>query len=285
MIVIATWLLTHQTAVRYLDVLALIVQMFEDMETRLPRIETYHKIFKGAPRMEEQLARLYGHYISFCVTTIKFLSRRPCWALIRLSWSKERELFGATTAQLDYCKAEIESEAGAAHYEASAERHEELMRLYATLQPLPAQQVARLPCRCIAFAKNPHYFRRREISDQIEEHLDPKQLCVAKEAKCLRSFVLHGLGGVGKTQLVQDFAYRHWDDYQVILWVTADEENKIAKEYSDMANNLGVSSTQDQSTSRKALKRWLETTSTLPACCQTMADLASRRRDMATHLR
>lgn len=230
------------------------------METRLPRLESYHKTFAGAHRMEEQLARLYHHYILFCISTIKFLSKRQCWAFIRLSWGKEREVFRSTIAQLDYCRAEIEWEAGATHYQLSAERHEELKTLYSTTHPIPSHEVASLPCRCIAFAKNPHFFERPDISDRIEDHLGWTQSSASSEPKQLRSFVLHGMGGVGKTQIIQDFAYRHWNDYQAILWVTADTRIKIAKEYSDMAHNLGISNVQDQNTSRKALKRWLETT-------------------------
>ena len=238
--------------------------MFEDMGTSLPQMEAYQRIFKGARRMEEQLARFYHHYISFCISTIRFLSsRKRCWAIIRLSWGKERELFTSTITQLNCCKAEIETEAGVAHYEVSAKRHEELIRLYSSGQRAPVEFV-KLPCRCIAFAKNPHFFRRSDISDQIEEHFTSKGFL---------SFVLYGLGGVGKTQIVQDFAYRHWDDYQVILWVTANTKNKIAKEYSDMAHNLGVSSTQDQSTSRRALKRWLETTGALYVCYRAIVKL------------
>ncbi|KAL9044553.1 MAG: hypothetical protein Q9214_002318, partial [Letrouitia sp. 1 TL-2023] len=285
-------------AIRFIDVLNLIVSMFEEVESNLPRLQAYQKVFKGARRMETQLSALYGHYISFCVSTIKFFSRRQCWAFIRLTWSSESNTFRDTISKLRGCKAEIEFEACAAHYEASAERHEEwkvhhkeLKTLCAQILPMPREEAIRLPCRCIAFPQNQHFFPRPDISNKLDEffghkphtqdqtqyesissqnqHLregnhDKRQTCEQPFEHQIptlqRSLVIYGLGGVGKTQLVQDFAYRHWNNYKAILWVTADTVTKIAKEYSDMAYALGISTSPDQTTSRKALKRWLEAT-------------------------
>ena len=247
-------------AVRFLDILGLIVGMFEDMETRLPRFEAYHEMFDQAERLEKQLAKFYITYISFCVATIKFFQIRQCWAVIRLSWGKQEHNFKSTIAKMDSCKAEIEYEAGAAFYKVSSKRHEELKALYAQVHVVEAEEVARLPCRIIAFLQNPHFFPRPDISNLIEDHFEPKELGASNGPPRLKSFVLFGLGGVGKTQIVQDYAYRHWNDYAAIFWVTADTAIKLAKEYSDISHTLGVSSSKDQTTARKALKRWLEST-------------------------
>lgn len=39
--------------------------------------------------------------------------------------------------------------------------------------------------------------------------------------------VLHGLPGIGKTQLATRFCRRYEQDYKVILWTTADTETKM----------------------------------------------------------
>ena len=35
---------------------------------------------------------------------------------------------------------------------------------------------------------------------------------------------LSGLGGLGKTQTVVEYAYRHRDNYEVVFWAVADKE-------------------------------------------------------------
>ena len=49
-----------------------------------------------------------------------------------------------------------------------------------------------------------------------------------------------GLGGVGKTQLALEYAYRHIDDYEVIWWVRSEEPVILANDYIELADRLGL---------------------------------------------
>lgn len=54
----------------------------------------------------------------------------------------------------------------------------------------------------------------------------------------IRPTVLVGLGGIGKTQLVVEYAYRHCDDYSGgIFWINA--VNPLLKEFAAIAESLG----------------------------------------------
>ena len=51
---------------------------------------------------------------------------------------------------------------------------------------------------------------------------------------------VHGLGGVGKTQLAAEYAYAHAGEYELVWWVTADEPSLIADQFTALAVGLGL---------------------------------------------
>lgn len=54
---------------------------------------------------------------------------------------------------------------------------------------------------------------------------------------------LHGLGGVGKTQLAVEFAYRYADRYDVVWWVPAENQTLVLQSLRDLGKRLGVPDT------------------------------------------
>ena len=51
---------------------------------------------------------------------------------------------------------------------------------------------------------------------------------------------IHGLGGVGKTQLAVEYAYRHAAEYEVVWWVRAEEPATVAADYAALAGPLDL---------------------------------------------
>jgi len=54
---------------------------------------------------------------------------------------------------------------------------------------------------------------------------------------------LHGLGGVGKTQLAIEYCYRNTSDYDVVWWVDAEQTALIAEKIAPLGQRLGLQST------------------------------------------
>ena len=71
---------------------------------------------------------------------------------------------------------------------------------------------------------------------------------------------LTGLGGIGKTQLALEYAYRHRDEYRVVWWVRADDEATLAADYAGLAAALGLAEREakEQAMVVAAVRLWLE---------------------------
>ena len=48
------------------------------------------------------------------------------------------------------------------------------------------------------------------------------------------SYVIHGLGGVGKTQLAIEHSYLHHSDFDIIYWLRADDYETLLRSYSQL---------------------------------------------------
>ncbi len=84
----------------------------------------------------------------------------------------------------------------------------------------------------------------------------------------MNSFPLHKtrhgvLGGIGKTQIAIEYAYRYHNDYRAILWIRADSREILISDFVNIAVllNLPQKNRQDQIQVTDAVKRWLQSNS------------------------
>lgn len=81
--------------------------------------------------------------------------------------------------------------------------------------------------------RNKNFTGRVEILDELRQR-------VTTEATALIPHALHGLGGVGKTQLAIEYAYRYAGEYQVVWWVPADQTALVRSSLAALAPRLGI---------------------------------------------
>ena len=84
-----------------------------------------------------------------------------------------------------------------------------------------------------------------------------------------KTAVLHGLGGIGKSQLAIEFAKRHRHDYTAVFWLNAKTEDTLKRSFAANARRLpreyvsqeilsGPQNEETLGTILKQMKAWLE---------------------------
>ena len=73
----------------------------------------------------------------------------------------------------------------------------------------------------LPFPTNPAFTGRAAELKKLHEELQKRV-----EVAVTQTVAVHGLGGVGKTQLVVEYAWKHLGDYDAVLWVKADSPRR-----------------------------------------------------------
>jgi len=81
--------------------------------------------------------------------------------------------------------------------------------------------------------RNPNFTGRLDLLEQLKARLVGGTTAVLPEA-------LHGMGGVGKTQVVIEFVYLNAGDYDVVWWIPAERPAQIAAAMVELAQKLGL---------------------------------------------
>ena len=80
--------------------------------------------------------------------------------------------------------------------------------------------------------RNTSFVGRMGLLQAVEEQLS------AQDTAAVLPHALHGMGGVGKSQLALEYVYRHQQDYKVICWIPAERESLILTALANLAARL-----------------------------------------------
>ncbi|KAI1086290.1 hypothetical protein F5B19DRAFT_169948 [Rostrohypoxylon terebratum] len=102
----------------------------------------------------------------------------------------------------------------------------------------------------VRFGRNENFVGREFILQQLLERIPPD----ANKEDCQRT-ALEGLGGVGKTQIALEAAYRVRDRYPdcSVFWVPAVNATSFENAYRDIGHELGVEGVDDKGSDVKTL--------------------------------
>ncbi len=98
--------------------------------------------------------------------------------------------------------------------------------------------------------KNPNFTGRRELLDQLGERLGAGTTAVLPAA-------LHGMGGIGKTQMAVEYIYRHLQDYDIVWWIQATQPTQIRKSLTELAQHLRLPGADEAITAVPAVREAL----------------------------
>ena len=101
--------------------------------------------------------------------------------------------------------------------------------------------------------RNPNFTGR-------EEHLASLKMSLSSGKPAALTQAIHGLGGVGKTQLALEYAFRNLAEYDIVWWVSSKERATLAAGYASLADALDLPEKEaaDQELIVQAVKHWLE---------------------------
>lgn len=97
----------------------------------------------------------------------------------------------------------------------------------------PAKNTAARPRIWNVPARNPHFTGRADLITQLHDGLRENHHRLSVQA-------LHGLGGVGKTQLIIEYAHRYAADYSLVWWVDAEQAVLIPDQLIALAGRMGL---------------------------------------------
>ncbi|HEY2696670.1 MAG TPA: FxSxx-COOH system tetratricopeptide repeat protein [Pseudonocardiaceae bacterium] len=101
--------------------------------------------------------------------------------------------------------------------------------------------------------RNPNFTGREELLDQLGKRL------TAGGTTAVLPSTLHGMGGIGKTQIATEYIYRHLHDYDVIWWIAAARPTQIRASLTELAVQLGLPGARDANTAVLAIREALRT--------------------------
>ncbi|KPM45191.1 hypothetical protein AK830_g1366 [Neonectria ditissima] len=130
--------------------------------------------------------------------------------------------------------------------------YESALEMPETAGPVtPQQQPLRGMCPITGYwARNAAFCGRDDILDQIHKVLMPSENQDSQGGdddelglSPFKSVLIHGMGGLGKTEIALEYVHRHKTEFQVIFWIDSSNQQGLKTGISVMRSKLGLSMT------------------------------------------
>ncbi|KAF2791049.1 TPR-like protein [Melanomma pulvis-pyrius CBS 109.77] len=238
------------------DTLKDVLDMLEELSLTLPRFRVYETTLEMDRGLEAALVDVYTEVICFYARCIHFFRLHPHVFLRRDAWKDFSDDFARTLRRIRRLSATVESEADFTRMKRDRGKYDEVLGLMEQLKETRIKDAETSRHFHVPTTLSPRFWGREDGLNAIEIALSPEQ-----KSHQLRTFALHGMGGVGKTQIALQYANRHRQLYRNIFWVTADNVINMGQSFREIAKLLGLSQTeqemQDTNGCMVKVKNWL----------------------------
>ncbi len=107
----------------------------------------------------------------------------------------------------------------------------------------------------VPFLRNPYFTGRKPLLSRLHSTLAADKTVALSQTRAIS-----GLGGIGKTQIAIEYAYRYAREYEAVLWVQADSHEVLVSDFARLAQTLELPDKEEKDQWRivSAVKRWLQ---------------------------
>ncbi|POR34399.1 Pfs domain-containing protein [Tolypocladium paradoxum] len=223
--------------------------MLDHLTGAMPRFESYLDLYP-TPQLRRAMRAIYDDFIEFC------LSRN----ILRLPWSSVDKHFDKISQGLQNHTADFQAEAQLANVKATKKWQDDILERLSknsshsgySSDPSLSRLVSTLP-----FPRNLVFTGRHDILEEISRIL---QLPQADQSEILRSVTLYGMGGVGKTQIALEYAYRFRGAYSHMFWIKSETEVELRQSLTSLIEGLGLNQGgENEQRDVDRARKWLET--------------------------
>ncbi|KAH8807700.1 hypothetical protein F5884DRAFT_857274 [Xylogone sp. PMI_703] len=212
--------------------LGIVQGMLQDITDAMPRFDEYMQLYAQRARLQQALLSIYCGYLDFCITAVEFFR---CSVVVHLLRSfvfsgSLAATFEGIIKQIKRAAKEFMAEAKLAQA-VSTKAIEQALPLVDIL-PKSTKLVLSVP-----WAQNSRFFGRKQELKEIYKHLLPDK---SKQQSC----VLHGMAGVGKTQVALEFCYQNRRTFPYIFWIPSEDEAQLTQAYSRIPHLVEASSSR-----------------------------------------
>jgi len=116
-----------------------------------------------------------------------------------------------------------------------------------------------VPIWYVPYRRNPFFTGQEDMLTRLRTALTVNKTAALTQQATPQA--ISGLGGIGKTQIALEYAYRYGHEYQAVLWAQADSREALVLSYSKLASllHLAEKDATDKSVVVEAVKQWLAT--------------------------
>ncbi|KAK7743150.1 hypothetical protein SLS53_004235 [Cytospora paraplurivora] len=237
-------------------VLPELITMLEELQKTLPRFQRYERELPMTDSLEAALFDTYSDVVVFCAQSIAFFRNNPNVGRNRGAWSMFSRDFATTIARVRGHARRVDEVADMIRLS----RETRTAETVEVMQGMKKMKLASLnvPCYNIPYGLNLRFFGREDQVKILRGLLDPSE-----NHNAMRVVAIHGLGGVGKTQLALHYANTSLKLYEAIIWIPAETPIKIIQTISAFAVKLGLvdkNTEVDDYQAVQKLRDWLNVT-------------------------
>lgn len=149
----------------------------------------------------------------------------------------------------------MDNEAEILRLDVHSEQNTEILEAMQLMKEVRVQDVI-LPCYYVPFGADEQFYGREDIIRKLEQALNP-----VEDDHQIRSFVLHGMGGVGKTKIALNYVQSARANFDAIFWISADNPIKLTQSFIAVSSQIGLTpaddDAQDTILAVSKIRQWL----------------------------